>query len=144
MRIPLRLRLVYRPLCSLLVLIAATAAAYKLLSGTSSVRLACKSMLSSDSHPEPKYGACDASDCVAVSSFPEGVSAFVQSLGIGTHLSYPATPYYGQPQSVISALQYLGMNTIRDQPPGYTNDPITTVADNMIAGAGVRFDVLIL
>ena len=74
---------------------------------------------------------------------PAGVAAFVQSFGINTNLSYPGTPYYGQPQSVISALQYLGINTIRDQPPGYTNDPTTTATDNAVAIAGVQFDAVI-
>jgi hypothetical protein len=77
-------------------------------------------------------------------SIPLEVSAFVQSFGVNTDLSYAGTPYYGQPQSVISALKYLGINTIRDQPPGYSNDPATTATDNAIAAAGVKFDVLIL
>jgi hypothetical protein len=84
------------------------------------------------------------SKCMALAPVPEGVSAFTQSLGINTDLSYPDTPYYGQPQSVIEALQYLGINTIRDQPPGYTNDPTTTETDDAVAAAGVKFDVLIL
>ncbi len=85
-----------------------------------------------------------ASSCAAWPPTPEGVSAFVQSLGINTHLSYPQTPYYGQPQNVISALQYLGINTIRDQPAGYTTDPTTAASQNTLAAAGVQFDSLLL
>jgi hypothetical protein len=84
------------------------------------------------------------SNCTVLPLTSEGVSAFTQSFGISTNLSYPNTPYYGQPQSVISALRYLGINTIRDQPPGYSNDPKTTATDNAVAAAGVQFDVLIL
>jgi hypothetical protein len=84
------------------------------------------------------------SSCTVSPPVPEGVSAFLQSFGINTELSYPGTPYYGEPQSVISALQYLGINTIRDQPPGYNNDPTTTATDDAVAAAGVQFDVLIL
>ena len=69
---------------------------------------------------------------------------FLQTLGINTHLSYPGTPYYGQPQSVITALQYLGINTIRDQPPAYTSDPTTAAANDAVAAAGVQFDALLL
>jgi hypothetical protein len=84
------------------------------------------------------------SSCMASPPVPEGISAFLQSFGINTELSYPGTPYYGEPQSVISALQYLGINTIRDQPPGYTEDPTTLSTDDTVAAAGVQFDVLIV
>jgi hypothetical protein len=84
------------------------------------------------------------SSCTVSPPTPEGVSAFLQTLGINTHLSYPGTPYYGQPQSVITALQYLGINTIRDQPPAYTSDPTTAAANNAVAAAGVQFDALLL
>jgi hypothetical protein len=84
------------------------------------------------------------SSCTVSPPSPEGVSAFLQTLGINTHLSYPGTPYYGQPQSVITALQYLGINTIRDQPPAYTSDPTTAAANDAVAAAGVQFDALLL
>jgi hypothetical protein len=83
------------------------------------------------------------SSCMA-SPAPEGPSTFVQSLGINTHLGYGGTPYYGQSQSVISALQYLGINTIRDQPPGYTNDATTIASNDAVAAAGVQFDALLV
>jgi hypothetical protein len=74
---------------------------------------------------------------------PAEVSAFVQSLGVNTHLGYPNTPYYGQQQSVIAALHYLGINTVRDQSPTSTNNPIINASNNSLAAAGVKFDVLI-
>jgi hypothetical protein len=84
------------------------------------------------------------SSCTVSSPAPEGVSTFLQNLGINTHLAYQGTAYYGQPQSVISALRYLGINTIRDQPPGYTHDPTTTAANDAVAAAGVQFDALLV
>jgi hypothetical protein len=84
------------------------------------------------------------SSCTVSPPTPEGASAFLQSLGINTHVSYTGTPYYGQPQSVISALQYLGINTIRDQPPAFTSDPTTAAANDAIAAAGVQFDALLV
>ena len=84
------------------------------------------------------------SSCTVSPPTPEGVSAFLQTLGINTHLSYPGTSYYGQPQNVIAALQYLGINTIRDQPPAYTSDPRTATANDAVAAAGVQFDALLL
>jgi hypothetical protein len=84
------------------------------------------------------------SSCTVSPPTPEGVSAFLHTLGVNTHLSYSGTPYYGQPQSVITALQYLGINTIRDQPPAYTSDPTTAAANDAVAAAGVHFDALLL
>jgi trimeric autotransporter adhesin len=59
-------------------------------------------------------------------------------------MSWSGTPYYGQAQTVLAALQYLGINTIRDQPPGYTADPVVTAADDTLAVAGVKFDAILL
>jgi hypothetical protein len=84
------------------------------------------------------------SSCAALPPTAEGVSAFVQSLGINTHLSYTQTPYYGQPQNVITALQYLGITTVRDQPPGYTTDPTSAASQDALAAAGVQFDALLI
>ncbi len=84
------------------------------------------------------------SSCTISPPAPEGASAFLQSLGINTHVSYTGTPYYGQPQSVITALQYLGINTVRDQPPAYTSDPTVAAANDAIAAAGVQFDALLV
>ncbi len=116
MRIPLKLRVVAGLVCSLLVLIAA--AAHELLNVNPSGRLT----------PTP---------------VPEDISAFVQSLGINTHLSYSGTPYYDQAQHVISALQYLGIKTVRDQSPAYIDDQLTMAENNTVASAGIRFDALI-
>ena len=75
---------------------------------------------------------------------PEGVSAFVQSLGINTHIPFPGTPYYDHTQTVLSALQYLGITTVRDQPPAFTTDPNTVEANNTLAAAGIQFDAVLL
>ena len=40
-----------------------------------------------------------------------GVSAFLSSLGVNTRVTFPGTPPYGDPQTVLSALRYLGINT---------------------------------
>jgi hypothetical protein len=82
--------------------------------------------------------------CSAQTTIPMSAAAFVASLGVDTHISYSGTPYYGQPQSIIAALKYLGINTVRDQPPGYTDDPTTTATDDSIAAAGITYDVLLL
>jgi hypothetical protein len=83
------------------------------------------------------------SSCTVLNPAPEGVSTFLQNLGINTHLGYGNTPYYGQSQNVISALRYLGIDTIRDQVPGYTPDPTTTDTYAAVAAAGVQFDALV-
>jgi trimeric autotransporter adhesin len=114
MRIPLRLRVVAGLVCSLLVLIVA--GAHELLT------------VRPGTVPTP---------------VPQDTSAFVQSLGVNTHLSYPGTPYYDQAQHVISALQYLGIKAVRDQSPAYSSDQIAAAADNTVAAAGVRFDALV-
>jgi hypothetical protein len=82
--------------------------------------------------------------CTALPPAPEAASTFVQSLGINTHLGFPSTVYYGHSQNVISALQYLGINTIRDEPPGYNHDPTTTAANDAVAAAGVQLDALLV
>jgi hypothetical protein len=74
---------------------------------------------------------------------PAEVSTFVQSLGVNTHLGYPDTPYYARQQNVIAALQYLGINTVRDQSPTSTNNPVISATNNALASSGVKFDVLI-
>ncbi len=84
------------------------------------------------------------SSCTVLNPAPEATSSFLQNLGINTHLGYGNTPYYGQSQNVISALRYLGINTIRDQPPGYTHDPTTADANAALAAAGVQFDALVV
>ena len=84
------------------------------------------------------------SSCTVLNPAPEATSTFLQNLGINTHLGYGNTPYYGQSQNVISALRYLGINTIRDQPPGYTHDPTTADANAAVAAAGVQFDALVV
>jgi hypothetical protein len=84
------------------------------------------------------------SSCKVSPLTPEGVSAFVQSLGINTHIPYPGTPYYDHTQNVLSALQYLGITTVRDQPPAFTTDPNTVETNNTLAAAGIQFDAVLL
>jgi hypothetical protein len=84
------------------------------------------------------------SSCTVSSPAPEAASTFLQNLGMNTHLGATNTPYYGQSQSVISALQYLGINTIRDQPPGYNHDPTAVAENGAVAAAGVQFDALLV
>jgi hypothetical protein len=80
----------------------------------------------------------------ARASIPAAASAFVASLGVNTHLSYSGTPYYGNPGSVLTALQYLGINTIRETAPGYAEDSTTIASDDALAADGVKFDALVL
>jgi trimeric autotransporter adhesin len=76
---------------------------------------------------------------------PMTPTAFIQSIGINTHLAYQGTPYYANPQGVFSALQYLGINTVRDQSPLYnTIDPTSRANAESLASYGVKFDVLML
>ena len=49
----------------------------------------------------------------------------------------------GESQHVISALKYLGINTIHDQSPAYVKDRIAALGDNTVAAAGIRFDALV-
>ena len=74
---------------------------------------------------------------------PESVSAFVQSLGVNTHLAFPNTPYFNQPGSVVSALQYLGIPNVRDLSLANT-DSISTAMNNAVATAGFKFDALLV
>jgi hypothetical protein len=76
---------------------------------------------------------------------PMTPTAFIQTIGVNTHLAYQGTPYYANPQGVFTALQYLGINTIRDQSPLYsTIDPTTFANAETLASYGVKFDVLML
>jgi len=76
---------------------------------------------------------------------PMTPTAFIQSIGVNTHLAYQGTPYYANPQGVFSALQYLGINTLRDQSPLYnTIDPTSFATAETLASYGVKFDVLML
>jgi trimeric autotransporter adhesin len=76
---------------------------------------------------------------------PMTPTAFIQSIGVNTHLAYQGTPYYANPQGVHTALQYLGLNTIRDQSPLYASiDPTSYANAQTLASYGVKFDVLLL
>ena len=76
---------------------------------------------------------------------PMSPAAFIQSIRVNTHLAFPGTAYFGNPQSVLTGLQYLGINTVRDQAPGYLSlDPTSQANINTLASYGVQFDVLML
>jgi trimeric autotransporter adhesin len=76
---------------------------------------------------------------------PMTPTAFIQTIGVNTHLAYAGTPYYANPQGVYTALQYLGVNTIRDQSPLYSAiDPTSYANAETLASYGVKFDVLML
>jgi trimeric autotransporter adhesin len=81
--------------------------------------------------------------CAAPTVIPESVSAFVQSLGVNTHLAFPNTPYFDRPGSVVSALQYLGLPNVRDLSLANT-DSISTAMNNAVAAAGFKFDALLV
>jgi hypothetical protein len=76
---------------------------------------------------------------------PMSPTAFVQSIRVNTHLAFPGTAYFGNPQNVLTGLQYLGINTVRDQAPGYLSlDPTSQANIDTLASDGVQFDVLML
>jgi hypothetical protein len=76
---------------------------------------------------------------------PMSPTAFIQSIRVNTHLAYPGTAYFGNPQSVLTGLQYLGINTIRDQAPGYIAlDPTSQANIDTLASYGIQYDVLML
>jgi hypothetical protein len=78
---------------------------------------------------------------ISLASAQSSSAGFLSTIGIDTHLSYDTTPY-AQTQNVITALQYLGIGTIRDGTPSQSDK--TTLADyNMVANAGIRFNLLI-
>lgn len=67
-------------------------------------------------------------------------SSFLSNIGVRTAITYDGTPYTNF-SSVLTALQYLGINTIRDGVP----DPAGAAASgyNQLADAGIKFDCVI-
>ena len=65
-------------------------------------------------------------------------SAFVQTLGVCAHVSWPNYYPYSNTANVISALNYLGVHNIRDT----INSSVTGVLDQL-AKAGNHFDFII-
>jgi hypothetical protein len=79
---------------------------------------------------------------MATSSTPMSVQTFIQSIGINSAINYTGTSYYNNPQSVLTALQYLGIDTLRDHTP-YPNSSATWNSYGTLANAGVKFDFVI-
>jgi hypothetical protein len=79
---------------------------------------------------------------ILVTTTPISVQSFIQNIGINTALSYPQTSYYNNEQQVLSALQYIGVDTIRNLVPD-PNDTATWAIEGQLAKAGIKFDFLI-
>lgn len=70
-------------------------------------------------------------------------SAFVDSVGVVTHLSYTDTPYYTQFAQILSALQSSGIRHIRDgYYPWAASNPIVQ-AHQQLAASGIKCDYVI-
>jgi hypothetical protein len=70
-------------------------------------------------------------------------AAFVDSVGVVTHLSYTDTPYYTDFPQVLSELQSLGVHHIRDgYYPWPESSPIVQ-AHQQLAAAGIKCDYVI-
>ena len=68
--------------------------------------------------------------------------AFVDSIGVNTHLSYTDTPYFSRWQDVLTKLQRSGIRHIRDGFYNWTNEPF--IAEHRtLASAGIRCDYII-
>ncbi len=68
--------------------------------------------------------------------------AFVDSIGVNTHLSYTDTPYFSRWQDVFAKLQRSGVRHIRDGFYNWTNEPF--IAEHQtLASAGIRCDYII-
>ena len=67
-------------------------------------------------------------------------SAFIMAIGVNSAVSFTNTPYVDTAK-VISAMQYLGLSTLRDVTPDPTYAP-TWAAYGAIANAGIKFDFL--
>ena len=83
----------------------------------------------------------------APSSLPSeqasAASAFVDSAGVVTHLSYTDTPYYSNFPQIFSALQSLGIHHIRDgYYPWPSSSPIVQ-AHQQLAQAGIKCDYVV-
>jgi hypothetical protein len=67
---------------------------------------------------------------------------FLGTIGINTALSYPGTPYYNNARAVLGALQYLGIDTVRNMAADLS-DPTTWAVDSALADAGIKFDFIL-
>ena len=73
---------------------------------------------------------------------PPTVGSFLHSVGINSAVSYPGTSYYNNIPKVISALSYIGLDTLRDYAP---NPRSRTHWHNCgaLAALGIKFDFLV-
>ena len=70
-------------------------------------------------------------------------ASFVASVGVVTHLSYTDTPYYTQFPQILSALESLGVHSIRDgYYPWPESSPIVQ-AHQQLAAAGIKCDYVV-
>jgi hypothetical protein len=65
--------------------------------------------------------------------------AFVQSIGVNTHLNYLDSPDWANVSLFISSLQYLGIDHVRDALP-LVGDPLVSTYTAMMA-LGIKFDI---
>lgn len=73
----------------------------------------------------------------------DSAAAFVDSVGVVTHLSYTDTPYYTNFSQVLSALQTLGVHHIRDgYYPWPASSPIIQ-AHQQLAAARIKCDYVV-
>ena len=76
---------------------------------------------------------------------------FIQTIGVNTHLDYWSTSYgnssgtAGDPQKALTAIQYLGIDQVRDMIPAWNpnNLSVSGFADfALLAQNGIHFDVI--
>ena len=75
----------------------------------------------------------------SVSHQASRASAFLQTIGVNTHLNATTTSY-GSISAVQSQLAYLGVSHVRDTSPATSN----TAAYQTLGTAGIRFDLIVM
>ncbi len=70
-------------------------------------------------------------------------SAFIDSAGVVTHLSYTDTPYYANFPQYCGALQSLGIHHIRDGYYPWPSDSPIVQAHQQLAQAGIQCDYVV-
>lgn len=102
------------------------------------VALACLAVLLGVGSRPGRGSAALAGEAIPmVSARP--ASTLVQSVGVGTHLAYPGTPYLDV-NAVQQALTTLGVRHLRDNLQ--SGNPMQYAAMRQLAGAGMRFDLV--
>ncbi|MDX6590629.1 MAG: hypothetical protein QOI84_1903, partial [Solirubrobacterales bacterium] len=77
----------------------------------------------------------------AVTVKAKSADSFVGSIGVGVHLSYTDTPYYGQFTTVKQRLQELGVRHVRDDL--VPNRPDQYQALSSLAGVGIKSTLIL-